>query len=324
MRFSPRNGFQGALVVALAVAVSVPPPATAATGGSTAPAPGSGSAGGSGGTSTQAPAAPIDDRKPPRKKKRKKRAAPRPVLASFHADTTPFYDLGRRARVTFRIDGKVDTVRAKLQVIRAGKPIRTIDLGDRATGETHRIALTGREGGRFPQGALQLRLSARDAQGRGLRPSSRASTTDSLSFYWHRFPLVGSFDYGGAGSRFGADRDDHVHEGQDLTAPEGTPIVAPRAGVVTSVDYQAGGAGYYVILEAEGENRSYVFMHLREGSTLVSEGQRVATGERLGDVGSTGASSGPHLHFEIWVGTWRAGGQPIDPLPTLRRWDRWS
>ena len=79
-----------------------------------------------------------------------------------------------------------------------------------------------------------------------------------------------------------------------------------------------------VVLEADGENRSYVFMHLSEGSTRVREGERVATGERLGDVGSTGSSSGPHLHFEIWSGAWYAGGKAIDPLPQLKRWDSWS
>ena len=52
------------------------------------------------------------------------------------------------------------------------------------------------------------------------------------------------------------------------------------------------------------------------------EGDRVATGQRLADVGSTGSSSGPHLHFEIWSGAWYGGGHAIDPLPDLKRWDR--
>jgi murein DD-endopeptidase MepM/ murein hydrolase activator NlpD len=65
-------------------------------------------------------------------------------------------------------------------------------------------------------------------------------------------------------------------------------------------------------------------MHMRTGSVRVREGQRVRTGQRIGDVGTTGSSSGPHLHFEVWVGGWFAGGHPIDPLPLLRVWDRWS
>jgi murein DD-endopeptidase MepM/ murein hydrolase activator NlpD len=64
----------------------------------------------------------------------------------------------------------------------------------------------------------------------------------------------------------------------------------------------------------------YVFMHLRSGSTVVREGQSVRTGQRIADVGSTGESSGPHLHLEVWVGAWYAGGHPIDPLPLLQAW----
>ncbi len=57
--------------------------------------------------------------------------------------------------------------------------------------------------------------------------------------------------------------------------------------------------------------------------STVREGQSVRTGQRIGAVGSSGASSGPHLHFEIWTGGgWYTGGHPIDPLPYLRAWPR--
>jgi len=246
------------------------------------------------------------------------------VLVAFHANARGFYDLGRPARVVFRIDGRSRTVHVKLLVTQGGRRIRTIDMGDRATATSQSAALTGREGGRFPEGTLQLRLTARDDRGRGLRASSRASATDSLTFHWHRFPLAGPFTWSGPDGQFGAARPGHVHQGQDLVAPSGTPVVAPRAGVVKTVAYQAGGAGHYVVLRADGEDRSYVFMHLLDGSVRVREGQTVRTGERLGDVGATGAASGPHLHFEEWVGEWYGGGHAIDPLPDLRRWDAWA
>jgi murein DD-endopeptidase MepM/ murein hydrolase activator NlpD len=107
-----------------------------------------------------------------------------------------------------------------------------------------------------------------------------------------------------------------------MTAAAGTPVVAPLAGTVAFVAYQAGGAGHYVVLTAE-DGRTMFFAHLQSGSVGVRAGQRVAAATTLGRVGSTGASSGPHLHFEIWIGGWRhQGGRPIDPLPQLRAWAR--
>ena len=306
--------------MAVAAVVCVPSPAFAAgSGGTSAPAPGTTPAVPAGGT---APGAGAET--PPPKTRKRRRSTPRPSLVLFHAGVRRFYDLGRPARVVFRIDGRSSTVRVKLQVRRAGSVIRTIDLGDQTTGRSHSVSFTGREGGRLPEGTLQLRLSARDPRGRGLRATGRASATDSLGFYWHRFPLAGPFTYSGPDGEFGAGRPGHVHQGEDLLAPEGTPVVAPRGGEVTTVAYQAGGAGHYVVLRAEDEDRSYVFMHLRQGTIRVRAGERVRTGSRLADVGATGAASGPHLHFEMWVGEWFGGGHAVDPLPELRRWDAWS
>ena len=137
----------------------------------------------------------------------------------------------------------------------------------------------------------------------------------------HRFPVAGPYGLGEEGSRFGAPRSGHTHQGQDIAAAEGTPVVAPFPGLVFAVRYQAAGAGHYVVLDGDGEDRDYVFMHLRAGSIPVREGQRVKGGARLGEVGNTGRSFGAHLHFEIWVGGgWFKGGHPIDPLPLLRAW----
>jgi murein DD-endopeptidase MepM/ murein hydrolase activator NlpD len=250
----------------------------------------------------------------------------RPVLRSFSVETSRLYLYGRPARVTFRIDDESELVSVALYLTRPGSSaaVRAIDLGSRSTGVTHVYRLTGREGAPLPEGPYRARLFARDPDGKKLLASPRASSLDELSFHRHRFPLRGSFSYGDKEARFGAKRNGHIHQGQDLLAPEGTPIVAPRGGRITKVDFQEGGAGYYVVLDGAGEGDNYVFMHLVEGSIRVREGQRVRTGKRLGDVGTTGASSAPHLHFEIWRGPWYGGGEPIDPLPSLRRWDSWS
>ncbi len=135
------------------------------------------------------------------------------------------------------------------------------------------------------------------------------------------FPVAGRFDFGGAGARFGAGRPGHIHEGQDILAAAGTPVVAPYAGTVSSTRYQAAGAGEYVVLDA-ADGRDYFFAHCLRRSTVVAEGAAVGAGQTLCQVGATGTTSGAnHLHFEIWQGGWRApGSAPIDPLPELRAW----
>lgn len=135
------------------------------------------------------------------------------------------------------------------------------------------------------------------------------------------FPVRGTFSLGGDDARFGAGRTGHRHQGQDIAAALGTPVVAPVAGTVWWKANQPSGAGIYLVLRGAADGRDYVFMHLKRGSVLVTPGQTVSAGQQLAQVGSTGASSGPHLHFEIWVGGWASrDGTPIDPLPQLQRW----
>jgi murein DD-endopeptidase MepM/ murein hydrolase activator NlpD len=136
----------------------------------------------------------------------------------------------------------------------------------------------------------------------------------------HHFPVSGSYSLGGADARFGARREGHRHQGQDVIAAEGTPVVAPWAGLVEFVRFQQSGAGWYIVLDGDGEDRDYVFMHLRTGSILVAAGQQVSAGQPIAQVGNTGSSSGAHLHFEVWVGGWYDGGKPVDPLPLLQQW----
>jgi len=148
-----------------------------------------------------------------------------------------------------------------------------------------------------------------------VRPAPPVPTVSGL------FPVQGSYSFGGDDARFGAGRPGHMHQGQDVVAASGTPLVAPIAGTVTVKANQPGGAGIYVVVRGASDQRDYVFMHLLRGSVLVEAGDAVAAGQRLAQVGSTGSSSGPHLHFEIWVGGWwERGGAPIDPLPQLERW----
>ena len=106
-----------------------------------------------------------------------------------------------------------------------------------------------------------------------------------------------------------------------MRADEGTQVVAPTAGTISYVGYQAKAAGYWV-LEHAADGRDFFFAHCQSGSTAVSQGQAVAAGDPLCRVGHTGDATGPHLHFEIWVGGWRRdkASAPVDPLPQLLAW----
>lgn len=135
------------------------------------------------------------------------------------------------------------------------------------------------------------------------------------------FPVQGSYTFGGEDARFGAGRPGHVHQGQDVVAASGTPLVSPVTGTVTWKSNQPGGAGIYLVIRGTADGRDYVFMHLLRGSVQVAQGDAVAAGQAIAQVGATGVASGPHLHFEIWVGGWQErGGAPIDPLPQLEAW----
>jgi len=137
----------------------------------------------------------------------------------------------------------------------------------------------------------------------------------------HIFPVRGKHSYGDG---IGAPRAGHTHQGQDISAKCGTRLVAAQGGTVQVAAYQAGGAGYYVVIDTIGSDVDHVYMHMI-GPLGVVPGQVVYTGQGFGQVGSTGRSSGCHLHFEMWSPPgWYEGGSFWDPAPYLRAWDRYS
>ena len=93
-----------------------------------------------------------------------------------------------------------------------------------------------------------------------------------------------------------------MHSGIDMACAQGTPIYATRAGKVTRASYQAGGAGNYVSIN-HLDGFASIYMHMTH--YVVSAGQTVSQGQLIGYVGSTGLSTGPHLHFGIsYAGTY--------------------
>ncbi len=99
---------------------------------------------------------------------------------------------------------------------------------------------------------------------------------------------------------------ERMHNGVDLSAAKGTPIYAVKSGRVTVASYQAGGAGYYVSIN-HGDGFSSIYMHMTH--YIVSAGQYVNAGQVIGYLGSTGLSTGPHLHLGISY-----NGQYVNPM----------
>jgi murein DD-endopeptidase MepM/ murein hydrolase activator NlpD len=127
----------------------------------------------------------------------------------------------------------------------------------------------------------------------------RASYTLPLSDY----TLSSSF--GASGSMWSS-----THTGQDFAAPTGTPVKNVHTGTVTEAAW-AGSYGYRIIVQLEDGTELW-YCHL--SSMNVVAGQEVSTGDVIGQVGSTGNSTGPHLHLEVLPG----GGSAVDPLAWLR------
>lgn len=129
-------------------------------------------------------------------------------------------------------------------------------------------------------------------------------------------PLPG----GHISNRYGKSRDPWSHEvvqhtGIDVVAGEGTPVLAAQAGVVevAATEYAPKpGSGTVVVVDHGGGLKTY-YGHLK--SLSVEVGQKVARNDVLGEVGNTGRSTGPHLHFEAW-----RDGAPVDPATLVPDW----
>ena len=118
------------------------------------------------------------------------------------------------------------------------------------------------------------------------------------------WPAKGVFT-SGYGIRWG-----RMHYGIDVAGPIGTPILAAAPGTVTYADWN-GGYGYLVEIEhPDGSLTRYA----HNSRILVRVGQQVESGEQIAEMGSTGYSTGPHLHFEIHV----PGHGPVDPVAYLQ------
>lgn len=132
-------------------------------------------------------------------------------------------------------------------------------------------------------------------------PLPKGTWVKSSPFGMRRHPITGVYK---------------LHSGADFAAPSGTPILAAADGRVASAG-PAAGYGNLILIEhtVAGQSVATGYAHMTAASILVKAGDRVTAGQQIASVGSTGYSTGPHLHFELRTGT--ASGPPVDPAPWL-------
>ena len=253
-----------------------------------------------------------------------------------------FFGARRPAELSYVVGGPRPAV-VQVELVRAadGASVEQWAPGEIAPGVAQTVQWDGTVAGEVQSdGLYQFRVTATDSSGVAATsstadehgalgaPGARASEAGEVSpaapgafkFLRYRFPLIGAHDYAEEAARFGGGRG---HQGQDVFAACGTPIVAVRGGVVKFKEFQSA-AGNYVVIDGARTGVDFGYMHMREAA-LVSVGDRVRTGQPIGFVGATGRASGCHLHFEEWTAPgWYSGGSAFDPLPDLRAWDAQS
>ncbi len=128
-------------------------------------------------------------------------------------------------------------------------------------------------------------------------------------------PVRGSVGYGSAEAAFGNARG-RAHEGQDIFADAGTPVIAPADGLIVDRGSDGGRGNWLAIYDPE-RRLTYSYFHLAAPAGGV--GRTVEAGDTVGRVGCSGSCWGDHLHFEIRRGRGPYGAA-IDPLPRLEDW----
>jgi murein DD-endopeptidase MepM/ murein hydrolase activator NlpD len=232
------------------------------------------------------------------------------------------FEGGRTATVAFYVRGAAP-VDVAVDVVRASDRVAVAHFGltGAAPGSVQSVDWDGTIAGvAQPEGRYVFQVAAAIAGGVGARAAQASAPAPRRESFWlvrDVFPIAGPHTYG---QGFGVQRSGHTHEGQDVMADCGLPLVASQAGTVKFAGTQSL-AGNYVVLTAADGSADYVYMHLRDPA-LVKKGDRVVTGQPIGFVGRTGDATACHLHFELWPAPgWYTGGAAVDPLPSLKAWD---
>jgi murein DD-endopeptidase MepM/ murein hydrolase activator NlpD len=227
-----------------------------------------------------------------------------------------FFDSPRKPMFGFDV-AQAGTVQVELSDVATGEVVKTWGL-EATPGTPNSVVWDGRgAAGVAPAGTYAFRI----ADGAASAATQADAKQATFAYADHLFPIRGRHNLGYTPTNgFGGGRG---HKGQDMFAPCGTRLAAARGGRVEYAGYHSA-AGNYLVIDGAATGVDYVYMHMRE-QPLVTTGQRVFTGQTIGEVGDTGRATGCHLHFEMWSAPgWYNGGSAFDPLPSLQRWDRYS
>ncbi len=252
------------------------------------------------------------------------------ALTLTSAKTTPrvsFFFGVRNPSLRFEFDSTQPQNDLRIDVVdQDHEVVRSYFRNDAEPGTTIGIRWNGLTGARrpAPNGRYSFRVRAQGAARIAHRAKTAAKPLNlGFRFYAFAFPILGRHDYGGSGARFGAGRSGHTHQGQDVMAACGLPLIAARGGLVQYAGWD-GAAGNYLVIDGKGTSYDTAYMHLAQPSPL-RRGDQVRTGQPIGIVGETGDATACHLHFELWTAPgWYEGGSPVDPLPFLKKWDAYS
>ena len=202
----------------------------------------------------------------------------------------------------------------------SGEIVRSFFRDDVEANTSQTVRWNGKTSSGRPAPSGRYQFAVRSQAGR--RAARSRATPGGLGFklYGYIFPVRGHHTYGDG---IGAPRAGHTHQGQDVFAACGTPLVAARGGRVQYNGYHSA-AGNYIVIDGRGTGVDFAYMHMISLSPHKT-GSTVRTGEVIGRMGETGNASGCHLHYEMWAAPgWYEGGSFMDPAPLLRRWDRYS
>jgi murein DD-endopeptidase MepM/ murein hydrolase activator NlpD len=248
------------------------------------------------------------------------------LVAAEAAPRKSFFFGYRYPRLSFTLGSTQPANDIRIDVINsAAEIVRTFYREDVAADvpNTIRWDATTAEGKAARNGHYSFRISPQIAAPAARKATPSTSLSLAFTLYGYAFPILGSHEFGMGAGRFGAGRSGHTHQGQDVMAACGTPLIAARGGTVQFAGYQYA-AGNYVVIDGKGTPNDFMYAHLAEPSPLHS-GDTVRTGQPIGIVGDTGDATACHLHFEIWGAPgWYEGGAPFDPLAELEKWDRYS